>query len=143
VIHARPRVTGRLFQARYGSVVPDEDNLRTAARHVALNPTRARLVRRAQNGRGSSVRAHFDRRDDGWVAVAPLLERRRGQFQDVIDPPATAEAMSAPRGAETTGRPLGSPAFLYRLAGLTVRVPRPTRRDPKPDRDRRFVKVSP
>jgi len=46
-----------------------------AARDVALNPVRARLVQRPQDWAWSSLRAHLDGRDDGLVAVAPLLER--------------------------------------------------------------------
>ena len=46
VVNARLRVTGRLFQLRFGSVVMDEDHLMTAARYVAQNPIRERLVER-------------------------------------------------------------------------------------------------
>jgi putative transposase len=49
-----------------------------------------------------------------------------------MDQPATSEAISALRGAETIGRPLGSPAFLERLAALTGHDPRPAKRGPKP-----------
>jgi putative transposase len=38
VINARLRVTGHLFQSRFGSAVMDEDNL-VAARTVALSPS--------------------------------------------------------------------------------------------------------
>ena len=92
-----------------------------AARYVALNPARARLVSRAQDWRWSSVRAHLDQRDDGLVNVAPLLDRCNGRFVDLMDHPAANKAMAALRGAETIGRPLGSPAFLDRLAALTGR----------------------
>ena len=52
------------------------------------------------------------------ATVAPLLERCGFRF---VDAPASDEAMAALRGAETIGRPLGSPAFLDRLAALTGR----------------------
>jgi putative transposase len=132
VVNARLRVTGHLFQSRYGSVVLDEDHLMAAGRYVALNPVRARLVSRAHDWRWSSVRAHLDQRDDGLVKVAPLLDRCNGRFVDLIDLPAGNEAISALRGAETIGRPLGSAAFLERLATLTGRDPRPAKRGPKP-----------
>ena len=67
------------LQSRYGSVVLDKDHLMAAARYVALNPARARLVSRAQDWRWSSVRAHLDQRDDGLVNVAPLLDRCNGR----------------------------------------------------------------
>ena len=130
-INARLRVTGHLFQARYGSAVMDEDHLMAAARYVALNPVRARLVARAQDWRWSSVGAHLARRDDGLVSVAPLLERCGGRFADLIDAPPAAERVAALRAAETIGRPLGSPDFLDRLARLAGRDPRPRKRGPK------------
>src|SRR5271166_1980109 len=48
VINARLRVTGHLFQSRFGSAAMDEEHLMAAARYVALNPVRARLVARAE-----------------------------------------------------------------------------------------------
>jgi putative transposase len=131
VLNARMRVTGHVFQSRFGSVVMDEEHLIAAARYVALNPVRAGLAARARDWRWSSVRAHLDGRDDALVTVAPLLERCNFRFGDLIDAPASDETMAALRGAETIGRPLGSPVFLDRLAALTGRDPRPRKRGPK------------
>ena len=102
-----------------------------AARYVALNPVRARLVARPEDWRWSSVRAHLSARDDALVAVAPLIERCGGRFADLIDAPPPPRALAALRAAETIGRPLGAPAFLDRLALLTGRDPRPRKRGPK------------
>ena len=66
-------MTGHLFQARFSSVVMDEEHLMAAARYVAMNPVRARLVERAEDWPWSSARAHLAGRDDGLVEVAPLL----------------------------------------------------------------------
>jgi putative transposase len=102
-----------------------------AARHVALNPVRAKLVKRAEDWRWSSVRAHLSQRDDGVVATAPILERCGGDFAaPIADGPAPA-LIAALRGGETIGRPLGSPTFLDRVAALTGRNPRPAKRGPK------------
>jgi hypothetical protein len=46
-----------------------------AARDVALNPVRARLVQRPQDWAWSSLRAHRAGRDDRLDNVAPLRER--------------------------------------------------------------------
>ena len=51
-VNARLRVTGHLFQSRFGSVAMDEDHLMAAARYVALNPVRARLSSARRTGRG-------------------------------------------------------------------------------------------
>jgi putative transposase len=131
-INARLRVTGHLFQARFGSAAMDEEHLMAASRYVALNPVRARLVERAEDWRWSSVGAHLSSRDDGLVRVAPLIERCGGRFADLIEAAPSAEAVSALRAAETIGRPVGSPGFLDRLAAATGRDPRPKRRGPKP-----------
>ncbi len=127
-INARLRVTGHLFQGRFGSVALDEPHLIAAARYVALNPVRARLVARARDWPWSSVRAHLKGRDDGLVTIAPLIDRIDGRFADLIDTAPTAEDLAAIRAAETIGRPLGAPAFLARLEAKLGRRLRPGKR---------------
>ncbi len=122
------RVTGHLFQARFSSVVMDEAHLMAGARYVALNPVRARLVERAEDWPWSSTRALLSGRGDGLVDVAPLIERCGGRFADLIEDAHDEAAIAALRAAETIGRPLGSAAFLDRVAALTGRDPRPGKR---------------
>jgi hypothetical protein len=60
------------------------------------------LVKRAEDGRWSSVRAHLSRRDDGVVATAPIRERSGGDFATLIvrEPaPALLAAATAARSA--------------------------------------------
>src|SRR3546814_11096247 len=87
----------------------DEAHLVAALRYVALNPVRARLVKRATDWRWSSSRALCDACDDGVVTVAPVLERV-GNFTAFLDE-AFDEAFTyaALRKAERVGRPVGSP----------------------------------
>ncbi|MGD0335236.1 MAG: transposase [Xanthobacteraceae bacterium] len=127
-VNARLRVTGHLFHGRFGSVALDEPHLIAAARYVALNPLRARLVRRARDWPWSSVRAHLRGRDDELVSVAPLLDRAAGRFADLLETGPTPEELTAIRAAETIGRPLGSPKFLDRLEAKLGRPLRPGRR---------------
>ncbi len=91
-----------------------------AARYVALNPVRARLVQRPQDWAWSSLRAHLDGCDDGLVTVAPLLDRL-GSVTALIDTEPEAEALARLRAAETIGRPLGSDEFVTRLEGIVQR----------------------
>ena len=53
----------------------NEGHLISAVRYVALNPARAHLVARTEDWKWSSVRAHLEGKDDGLVAVMPVLDR--------------------------------------------------------------------
>jgi putative transposase len=112
-VNARARWTGHLFQGRFSSVVLDEEYLMLAARYVALNPLRARLVARPQDWAWSSLRAHLD-------TVAPLLERL-GRVTALIDIAPAEVELARLRGAEAAGRPLGSDDFVTQLEDLVQR----------------------
>jgi len=113
----------------------------TADQAAIVGP--ARLAARAWDRRRSSVRAQLAARHDALATVALLLERSNFRFGDLIDAPASDEAMAALRAAETIGRPLGSPAFLDRIAALAGRDPRPRKRGPKPGVNKEFDMLSP
>lgn len=130
-INARMRVTGHLWQGRFGSVVMDEDHLFHAVRYVSLNPVRAGLVQHASQWQWSSVAAHLAGRDDGLVITAPVLERY-GNFTDYLgSADGQAEEFNRLRQSETTGRPLGSNKWLDILESQTGRMLKAQRRSPK------------
>ena len=131
-INARLRVTGHLWQGRFSSVAMDEAHLVSALRYVALNPVRARLVRRAEEWRWSSTRAHIAGESDGYVDVAPALERV-GDFATFLGE-AFDEAMAyaALRKAESVGRPVGSKEWLTETEQRTGMTLAPAKRGPKP-----------
>jgi putative transposase len=117
-VNLRARQSGHLFRSRFASVVLDEPHLRVAARYMALGPLRARLAARARDWPWSSFRAHLAKRDDGLVRVRPLLERMPDLAALVAggrESEADRAAFAALRLAESTGRPLGGPAFVRRL----------------------------
>jgi putative transposase len=130
-IHARLRRTGHFWQGRFGAVAMDEAHLAVAVRYVALNPVRAGLVARAQDWRWSSVHAHLPGADDSITALAPILERFP-RFAAFIATEPDPDASARLRQAESTGRPLGSDAFIERLETETKRVLKPRQRGPKP-----------
>ena len=129
-INARSRWTGHLWQGRFGAVAMDEEHLANAVRYVSLNPVRARLVDRARDWRWSSVEAHLSGKDDDLVRVAPVLERY-GDFAAFLDEPADQAAWRRLRMSETSGRPLGSQAWLAELETRTGRTLQPRKRGPK------------
>jgi putative transposase len=130
-INTRMRITGHLWQGRYGSVVMDEAHLEHAVRYVSLNPVRARLVQRAQDWQWSSVSAHLARKDDKLVKVAPVLERY-GDFDQFLNQTADDSSVFKPlRQSETTGRPLGSEAWIEKIEKSTGRTLKAQKRGPK------------
>jgi putative transposase len=131
-INARLRTTGYLWQGRFGSVAMDEEHLHQAFRYVALNPVRARLVKRPEDWRWSSVNAHFAGADDHVVQVGPALERV-GDFRAFLGEKFD-EAMSyaALRKAESVGRPIGSKEWLTDIEAKTGLTLAAQKRGPKP-----------
>ncbi len=130
-VNARARVTGHLWQGRFGSVVMDEDHLLNAVRYVSLNPVRAGLVKRVRDWKWSSTRAHLAAKDDGIVNVAPVLERV-GDFRKFLAESFDKDAAYAPlRRAETVGRPIGDAGWLGELEKQTGRVLMPGKRGRK------------
>jgi putative transposase len=130
-VNLRNGWTGHLWQARFGSVAMDERHLLAAIRYVSLNPVRAKLVARAEDWPWSSVRAHLAARDDGVVTTAPVLSRT-GDFAAFLGDAASDDAFARLRRAETTGRPVGSEAWLERLERALGRPVAPRKRGPKP-----------
>lgn len=132
-INARNRWTGHLWQARFGAEAMDEIHLAHAVRYVSLNPVRARLAKRAEDWAWSSVRAHVAGADDALVKVAPVLDRY-GSFADFLGAQVDDrdESWRRLRMSETSGRPLGSDAWLGALEARTGRTLKPQKRGPKP-----------
>jgi putative transposase len=130
-VNARARQTGHLFQGRFASAVMDEDHLLAALRYVALNPVRAGLAKRPEDWPWSSARAHLGLGADGLTVCEPGLSRMP-DFASLLDEEPPAGAFEALRRAETTGRPVGSAAFLARLERRFGRPLRPQKRGPKP-----------
>jgi len=131
--NARARVTGHLFQGRFASAAMDEAHWLTAARYLAFNPVRAGFCAWAADWPWGSVRAHLSGRDDGLVAVQPLLDRApepRELFAMSLE---EAAALGDFETKSAIGRPMGDAAF---IAGLEARLGRILGRrkpGPKPD----------
>ena len=116
---------GKVFGRHKGA------HLGAALRYVALNPVRARLVKRAADWRWSSLHACLDpERGDGLTLTGPVLERWP-DFAELIAA-GEDEALSAGlRRAESIGRPVGDGGFLTGLeqrAGRALSPGRPGRK---------------
>ena len=113
-VNLREGWRGYLWQGRFASFPIDEGYLLACVRYTEMNPVRAGLARRAADWRWSSARAHLAGRDDGLVAVEPLLTLVPDWSAFLADGLADAERDRI-RAAERTGRPLGAPGFVERL----------------------------
>ena len=130
-INARMRVTGHLWQGRFGSVVMDEEYLAHAVRYVSMNPVRADLVERTEDWRWSSVASHLSGEDSELVKVAPVLHRY-GDFSTFLaQDDNLSEDFKRLRQSGTTGRPLGSEGWIDKLSAITGRELKAKKRGPK------------
>ncbi len=130
-INARLRVTGHLFQGRFGCVAMDEAHLLAAIRYIALNPVKAGLVKQATAWRWSSAAALAAGRDDVLVTVAPALERT-GNFELFLGARENDSLVRALQRGASVGRPLMADAELLALEremGISLK---PRKRGPKP-----------
>jgi putative transposase len=130
-INARLRVTGHLFQGRFGCVAMDEPHLMAAFRYVALNPVKAKLAATAADWPWSSTPAHLRRQDDGLVTVSPLLDRV-DRFADFLEVAADPEQVAALAKGQTVGRPLMGDQELGELEKRLGRTLRPRKRGRPP-----------
>lgn len=109
--HRRYRSSGHVWQGRFKAFPIEQDaHLLTVLRYVERNPLRARLVKRAENWRWSSLsrpKAPFLHEcpvplPRGWVAR--------------VNAPETALALAALRNSVNRTTPFGSPAWVRRTA---------------------------
>ncbi len=94
-VNARLRVTGHLFQSRFGSVVMDEDHLMAAPRYVA--PSSARRI-----GRGRAC-GRISR-----VAMTRSSKQRRSSRARPVASPIFSTTSPTPKGWPRFGQPKAS-----------------------------------
>lgn len=130
-INARRRQTGHLWRGRFSSCVLDERHLLAAVRHMALNPVRAGLADRPERWPWSSTQALLAGRDDALLATERTLAHV-GDFAAFLEQPEDDAAVAALRRSYSTGRPVGTEAWIAQLEALTSRTLAPRKRGRKP-----------
>ena len=122
-INKREGWQGHLWQERFHSFPLDDAHLAAVVRYVELNPVRARLVKTPEAWRWSSVATRLNGQKDGLVArKAPPPLGVRGSWTEFLAQGLADSVAEAIRRHETTGRPLGSEAFVKRLEANSGRV---------------------
>ncbi len=130
-INNRLKVTGHLWQGRFGSVALDEANLHQALCYVSLNPVRAKLVKQPEKWKWSSTKCHLENKDDRAFKAMPAL-KRVGNFKAFLNEKIAKDAYGLLRSGETTGRPAGDIDWLKKLEKKTGRKIIPSKHGPKP-----------
>ncbi|MCH8963776.1 MAG: transposase [Planctomycetes bacterium] len=109
--------TGHLYQGRFKSFpIQSDEHFLTVCRYVERNPLRARLVRRAENWRWSSLwlRLNGNADERGWLHPWPVDRPR--SWTKRVNNAETAEELETLRLSVKRGRPYGSAAWQTRTA---------------------------
>lgn len=121
---------GHLWQGRFASFPMDEQYLLAAARYIDLNPVKAGIVKRAEDYRWSSARAHIQGKDDILVKTGPLAALV-DNWEEILAGGIPENESEQFQRHERSGRPLGDENFLARLEEITCRVLRKQKPGPK------------
>jgi len=100
------------------------------ARYITLNPVRAGLVKKPEDYRWSSARAHLQGEDDILVRTGPL-SARINNWQELLLTALTKEEQEGIRCHERTGRPLGDDKFIDHMERMRSRVLKKQKPGPK------------
>ena len=118
--------TGYLWQGRFASYPMDDTHLMNAVRYIELNPVRAGLVKRAEDWRWSSARAHVKDTQDGLTdikALSGIYRNWKAMLQNGFSAGDLAEdEITAFEQHSRTGRPLGNETFIEKLEAQTGRA---------------------
>ena len=115
--HRQTSGSGPVYQGRFKSFpVQTDEHFLTVARYVERNAKRAKLVKRAEEWRWSSLwrRAQRDAKLVEFLSEWPV-ERPRGWVKMVNGPDKAAE-LEALRCSAQRGRPFGGEAWVVRMA---------------------------
>jgi len=126
--------SGHVYQGRFKSFpVQEDDHFYTVARYVERNAVRAKLVRRAERWKWSSLfRWQRDSREDGKLLAAWPVSRKANWIGQVNRPQTEAELQAVRRSVQR-GCPFGDDRWsdrAVRRLGLETTI-RPRGRPPK------------
>jgi putative transposase len=120
-INEKKKASGHLWQGRFFSCVLDERHVYAALRYIESNPVSAGLVKRAEDYRWSSARAHingdFDAILSGDCPLTDGIKDWAAYLQEEENP----SLVSAIRENTKTGRPCGDTEFIGRIEGILRR----------------------
>ena len=105
--------SGHLWQGRFKAFpIQQDEHLLSVLRYVERNALRAKLVRRAENWRWSSLNQHRTGAEPVLLHPGPLARPR--DWLAYVNPAQTDDELSAIRQSVNRGTPFGSPAWVKR-----------------------------
>ena len=108
--------TGHLYQGRYKSfLIQDDSHLLSVIRYVERNPLRAKLVKKAENWRFSSLSRRLSRgeRKKELLSEWPIPEPK--DYLLFVNTPQTKEEEENIRVSVVRGKPFGSDAWAVKM----------------------------
>lgn len=131
-INSREGWKGHLWQERFASFPMEERYLLAAARYIEMNPVRAKLVKKAEDYKWSSAKAHLQNRNDGLVIVSKIGQIVKN-WREFLSVAAPKEMISDFHAHSSTGRPMGGDDFIKTIGTISgIPVQRLVKRKPGP-----------
>jgi putative transposase len=118
--HARQLVgLGPLYQGRFKAfAMQDDHHFLTVSRYVERNAQRAKLVRRAEAWRWSSLAVRCGADSPCRAILHPWPVARPADYLELVNRAQTPAEVAALRSHVRTGRPMGDPAWQQRVTPL-------------------------
>ncbi|MDI6849941.1 MAG: transposase [Candidatus Saccharicenans sp.] len=114
IINIRNNWKGHLWQGRFISYPMDETYLYRCMRYIERNPVRAGLVKRAEDYKWSSARAHIMGNKDLVLSPLPLAYKVQ-DWQSYLSETECEHDLRTFQENNSNGKPLGSEPFLRRI----------------------------
>ena len=114
MINFRENWRGYLWQGRFSSYILDENYFYVAARYILLNPVKAKIVKRAEDYKWSSINHHTGKKNIDFIKDT-MLKDTVGSWETFLQEKTTERDIVALRKHENTGRPLGGDKFVEQL----------------------------
>jgi putative transposase len=107
--------SGHVWQGRFKAFpIQQDDHFLTVLRYVERNPLRAKLVRKAESWRWSSLRQRQASAGSSLLAAAPVT--LPANWPSLVNEPQTEAELAAVRTSIARGTPFGGPRWTHRAA---------------------------
>ena len=120
MIHFREGWRGYLWEGRFKSYPLSEAHLYATMRYIERNPVRAGLVKKAEEYRWSSAKAHVHKKKDKILSDNFVLSEIR-DWREYLADEDKAKDINLFKKHMNTGRPLGDDKFIEEVSNIIKR----------------------